>query len=299
MDTFSTHLFLKGKEKGINKVLRGNVAFCYILVDVGNMCWTTADEEKAVRTIRETSSWFMQEAKKRNIRLHIRNFVFHGYREQQVDIKTNGDWTADVMRPMKYSSILSLRNAFKDGKGFDDVAILFLFRYEERSFASQQVNVGDGVEYATLFYEATCNTFVHEICHLYGACDFYYSPEVTEKVKRYLGGSVMDTNALYIDDVTAYTIGWTHALSKNARYFLEETAHITASEWAQAARAQTKSGPETFRYRDGSSYAGDMKNGVAHGNGILRYAVGHVYKGQFRNGQPEGSGIFTFTTGDR
>lgn len=52
-------IFLKGKSKGINKELRGNVAFCYILVDEQAGRWSAADENAVVNTIRQTSSWLM------------------------------------------------------------------------------------------------------------------------------------------------------------------------------------------------------------------------------------------------
>ena len=72
---------------------------------------------------------------------------------------------------------------------------------------------GEGEEYATVFYGEKCNTFIHEICHLYGACDLYYTDFVKEKVRRYLGGSIMCYNVLYVDDVTAYVIGWQKELT--------------------------------------------------------------------------------------
>lgn len=52
-------IFLKGKNKGINKELRGNVAFCYILVDEQAGRWSAAGENAVVNTIRQTSSWLM------------------------------------------------------------------------------------------------------------------------------------------------------------------------------------------------------------------------------------------------
>lgn len=44
-------IFLKGKSKGINKELRGNVAFCYILVDEQAGRWSAADENAVVNSI--------------------------------------------------------------------------------------------------------------------------------------------------------------------------------------------------------------------------------------------------------
>lgn len=67
-------IFLKGKNKGINKELRGNVAFCYILVDEQAGRWSAADENAVVNTIRQTSSWLMQEAGKKKCDIEYPEF---------------------------------------------------------------------------------------------------------------------------------------------------------------------------------------------------------------------------------
>lgn len=291
-------IFLKGKNKGINKELSGNVAFCYILVDEQAGRWSAADENAVVNTIRQTSSWLMQEAGKKNVTLNIRNFVFRSKSDVHVDLGMSNAWVKQVMQNTKYTSITELRNHFKNEKRFDDVAVIFLFRYEERSFASRQVALGEGEEYATVFYGEKCNTFIHEICHLYGACDLYYTDFVKEKVRRYLGGSIMCSNVLYVDDVTAYVIGWQKELTDMAKAFLQETMHITKAEWYVALSKNTESGHSSFTYSDGAVYKGEMIRGVPHGRGVLQYASGDKYQGEFRHGKPEGQGVLNYTNGD-
>ena len=291
-------IFLKGKNKGINKALRGNVAFCYILVDEQAGRWSAADENAVVNSIRRTSSWLMEEAGKKNVTLNIRNFVFRSKSDVHVDLGMSNAWVKQVMQNMKYTSITELRNHFKNEKRFDDVAVIFLFRYEERSFASRQVALGEGEEYATVFYGEKCNTFIHEICHLYGACDLYYTDFVKEKVRRYLGGSIMCSNVLYVDDVTAYVIGWQKELTDMAKAFLQETMHITEAEWYAALSKNTESGHSSFTYSDGAVYKGEMIRGVPHGKGVLQYASGDKYQGEFRHGKPEGQGVLNYTNGD-
>lgn len=291
-------IFLKGKNKGINKELSGNVAFCYILVDEQAGRWSAADENAVVNSIRQTSSWLMQEAGKKNVTLNIRNFVFRSKSDVHVDLGMSNAWVKQVMQNTKYPSITELRNHFKNEKRFDDVAVIFLFRYEERSFASRQVALGEGEEYATVFYGEKCNTFIHEICHLYGACDLYYTDFVKEKVRRYLGGSIMCSNVLYVDDVTAYVIGWQKELTDMAKAFLQETMHITEAEWYAALSKNTESGHSSFTYSDGAVYKGEMIRGVPHGRGVLQYASGDKYQGEFRHGKPEGQGVLNYTNGD-
>ena len=275
-------IFLKGKNKGINKELKGNVAFCYILVDEQAGRWSEDDEHAVVNTIRQTSSWLMQEAGKKNVTLNIRNFVFRSRSDVHVDLGMSNAWVKQVMQNTKYASITELRNHFKNEKRFDDVAVIFLFRYEERSFASRQVALGEGEEYVTVFYGEKCNTFIHEICHLYGACDLYYTDFVKEKVRRYLGGSIMCSNVLYVDDVTAHVIGWQKELTDMAKAFLQETMHIT-EEWYAALSKNTESGHSSFTC--GDHYEGAFMNGTFEGKGVYYFHTGGKKKGIWKNGK--------------
>ena len=107
-------IFLKGKSKGINKELRGNVAFCYILVDEQAGRWSASDENAVVNTIRQTASWLTQEAGKKNVTLNIRNFVFRSKSDMHVDLGMSNAWVKQVMQNTKYASITELRNHFKN-----------------------------------------------------------------------------------------------------------------------------------------------------------------------------------------
>ena len=49
-------IFFKGKNKGINKELRGNVAFCYILVDEQAGQWSEDDEHAIVAQLSRQKS---------------------------------------------------------------------------------------------------------------------------------------------------------------------------------------------------------------------------------------------------
>lgn len=259
------------------------MAFCYILVDEQAGRWSEDDEHAVVNTIRQTSSWMMQEAGKKSVTLNIRNFVFRSKSDVHVDLGMSNAWVKQVMQNTKYASITELRNHFKNKKRFDDVAVIFLFRYEERSFASRQVALGEGEEYATVFYGEKCNTFIHEICHLYGACDLYYTDFVKEKVRRYLGGSIMCSNVLYVDDVTAYVIGWQKELTDMAKAFLKETMHITEAEWYAALSKNTESGHSSFTC--GDHYEGAFMNGTFEGKGVYYFHTGGKKKGIWKNGK--------------
>ena len=90
------------------------MAFCYILVDEQAGRWSAADENAVVNTIRQTSSWLMQEAGKKNVTLNIRNFVFRSKSDVHVDLGMSNAWVKQVMQNTKYASITELRNHFKN-----------------------------------------------------------------------------------------------------------------------------------------------------------------------------------------
>lgn len=46
-------------------------------------------------------------------------------------------------------------------------------------------------------------------------------------------------------------------------------------------------------YEDKSSYNGDWKNGLRHGNGEFVSADGAVYKGMWVNDKPHGKGVLS------
>lgn len=57
-------------------------------------------------------------------------------------------------------------------------------------------------------------------------------------------------------------------------------------------------GPDA-RLPDGSTYAGDTKDGFFHGYGVQTFPSGDVYKGEFQNGYWHGVGVFESASGWR
>ena len=81
-----------------------------------------------VNTIRQTSSWLMEEAGKKNVTLNIRNFAFRSKSDVHVDLGMSNAWVKQVMQNTKYASITELRNHFKNKNRFDDVAVICVIR---------------------------------------------------------------------------------------------------------------------------------------------------------------------------
>lgn len=56
--------------------------------------------------------------------------------------------------------------------------------------------------------------------------------------------------------------------------------------------------PVTWRWPDGNTYAGEIKNSNMTGKGKFTWANGNVYEGDFVNGERTGKGKYYFTNGD-
>ena len=56
---------------------------------------------------------------------------------------------------------------------------------------------------------------------------------------------------------------------------------------------------ETITYDDGSSYVGDVSNGVPHGQGTYTFVNGEKYIGEYEDGLRHGQGIWTHPDGDK
>ena len=58
------------------------------------------------------------------------------------------------------------------------------------------------------------------------------------------------------------------------------------------------SGSGSFRLSDKSTYVGEMKNGLLHGNGIRSWKDKSKYTGGWKNGERNGQGSMVYSTGE-
>lgn len=54
-----------------------------------------------------------------------------------------------------------------------------------------------------------------------------------------------------------------------------------------------------YVYQDGSTWRGNMRDGIPHGMGTLKYQNGNIYTGQFLNHMPNGEGSLCFHNGKK
>ena len=63
--------------------------------------------------------------------------------------------------------------------GCDEAVVVFCFDKEERSFAVS-ANYNAGTEYAVVYGSTAAEALAHEICHIFGAYDYYFPSVIDE-----------------------------------------------------------------------------------------------------------------------
>ena len=293
------HYFLSRKNYGINRSLTGKVGIVYIFVNSPKDKWgVNASKNEVMIQSKQAAAFLEKEASKHGASLRIYNYYLEGFCSKQIHYESNLKiLTQEIVKGMGYYGIGNMWAAKRQEENLDDVVTCFVLPGEDISFTHQS-NEKYGEEYVILMGKAPYGTYIHEICHLYGAPDYYYDESVVQKVKRYFGGSIMNSsNEVYVDDLTAYIIGWDQQLSQNARAFLQETDYLTEKIWYEKLRNRIKTGKGKMSYPHGN-YEGELYHGMPHGFGVMRYHTGDVYEGYFEKGLFCGQGKLVYATGD-
>lgn len=178
--------------------------------------------------------------------------------------------------------------------GVASAPVVFVLNKPGRAAAYSSYSEG-AEEYLTV-YSSEYSTFCHELLHLYGARDYYYPMAVSDAAATFLPDSIMLSGGT-VDELTAYTVGWTKSLGRQAIGFLRATSHLTQKDLDEAAQAEQLTGYGTKYYADGGVYIGYMEFGTPVGRGEYRSAAGNVYKGEFQNGKFHGYGVYTYADG--
>lgn len=200
----------------------------------------------------------------------------------------------------------------------DSAPVVFVLNQEGRAYARN--SGGDSrFEYVVMF-SSELKALRHELCHIYGAVDFYLPQETMDAAEQYLSNSIMLNGTTgIVDGFTAYLIGWTDKLTEEAEAFLRATNHITPEYLNQAMQGDQLTGygtkvfenavyvgymvkgvphgEGTCTWNDGGVYVGNWDNGFRNGYGEMTEANGSVYKGEWKNGKYHGKGTLIYAGG--
>lgn len=222
---------------------------------------------------------------------------YHKASTVELDITNFNPWYNNALASLDLPDTSQVNRYLEEAKGVDSAPVIFFTKRTGRSTATSQVTAGTGREYATIYQDS--DPLYHELCHIYGAKDFYYPEKVQDLADTLLGDTIMKDSACgIVDSLTAYLIGWHSAPDEKATAFLVATNDITAKDMDQAHDLETYTGQvENFRIGD-TVYTGNLVNGWLNGQGKME-RDGAVWEGTWDNGQLHGKGTFIGVTGNR
>lgn len=290
------HLFYDRRGKGKSVEMTGDVRVICIYVSDGESEWTEDEIENTFREQKNSLEALEAQAENYGAELDI-TLGYYEYRTDEVLNRASYlRWTNTVLKGLGFADMNQVNDQLREMLGCDETAVVFCLDKEERSFA-MSAGYSEGSEFAVV-YGKTADALPHEVCHLFGAYDYYFPDVIEEAAKKYLEGSVMlgGENST-VDCLTAYLIGWTDEVYPDAISFLSETSHLTKAEYDEEHRYETYTGYVENRVGDGYVYTGELKNGVIHGNGKIIFDSGVTYEGQWDNGRMHGTGTLVWSDG--
>ncbi len=228
----ASHCLLASKKAGILKQLRGRVLITVFHVNDASSCWTSLDVAAYRRTHERAVQNLTREAARRGICLQIQTAYHH--------LSTTKECTFE---DPSWAQTLKQQCLVTRPQGYDEAPVILALNKPLRSFAYMADRgfryYHDAQDEFCVVAQSRCGfeerTIQHELFHLFGAPDLYYPSDVKYFAEKHLPESIMNSG-YEIDNLTAYAIGWTDTLSKNALDFLYATRHHTYASIQEALK---------------------------------------------------------------
>lgn len=304
------HLMLQNRKKAGCQTFTGKITPVIVFVNDPVNKW----DDKEKKTIMNECDEVVKEIQRQAALYGQKPVIKPDYKTAQItcNIKDNG-WDIQALKSAGLPSEGVVNDALEKQYGVNEAPVVFVVNSEGRAFATGNA----GFEYVVLYN--SIDGMFHELCHVFGAPDYYY-PDLVNKVASEMFPDSIMLNGKKVDAVTAYNIGWTDKLSEAATEFLKKTAYVTekdidaalenqwftgyATDWVTSfgvydgyIKDGTFEGQGTIKYNDGASYSGNWSNGVFDGYGVYIYTDGGSYDGYWENGTQHGQGTLTYASG--
>ena len=292
------HVFLGARSHGACDTFEGNVKMLVVFVDDPRYRWTGGEIEQAKNEITATANRMMGDAATYGVSLNLSVEFTTATSSVNLVREEYNNWVDSALTSMglptdRNQTCMTLESRY----GVSEVPIVFLANQDGRSFASA-VSGGTTTREFSIIYDDTAAVY-HEVCHIFGAKDFYFPAEVKGLANTYLPESIMvNSGTGTVDSLTAYLIGWTDTLSSEALSFLQSTSYLTVEYLSEQKAIDSYTGYVENRRSDTGSYTGYLVNGVRHGQGTFSWDDGGVYEGNWSHGKRDGYGKMTTASGD-
>ena len=293
-NSFSDHVYLDMKNQGNCDELYGKVNVCVILINDPSSSWNTDAQNVLKASLSKQESELENTAAYYGIELDISfSYTVVNIQTEVNTAQYTDDWQNEALAAMGLKGV-SQAQLLLDKQGGDSNPIVFAINKSGRAYAT--TTNGTSSETITMF-STDLTAFSHELCHLYGAEDFYYPASVENLANYYIPESIM-CRGDKIDSLTAYLIGWDDYLTSNAYNFLYETKDLTNEYLESEKDKETLTSYVVNHQLSYGIYTGYLERGVPTGRGKLIFSNGDIYEGEFQNGTRGGKGKYTWTSGN-
>lgn len=221
------HFAFFGKNLGSCKELVGDTYLVLCFVSTPEHPWTESKKKEVNQVSRSSIGYMKTEAQKYGVEL---NMKFGGLDfEVPYEFTKDRKWYNYILEHYYHTStIVDVYNSYKKSLNSVNTPMIFLFNSYDRSFTySCKKNFPNwNEEFCVIFCDTKMhdNYLTHEVMHLFGAIDLYdYNNEgIKSLALKYFPESDMLRVSHYIDELTAYLIGWKKELTTKSIVFLNQ-----------------------------------------------------------------------------
>jgi len=294
-EQYWNHVYLDYRGKGDCEQFAGDILLTVLFVDDPGASWESDRIDGIKADIADTITRITANAAAYGTTVNITVDYRTATATMELDKDDHIGWIDSALISAGLPDSMNVNTAREESHNVTAAPVVFFTNRGGRS-AAYPKTTATGREYCILFDDATA--VYHELCHVFGAKDFYFPNDAADLADKYLPNSIMmDSETGVMDSFTAYLIGWTDNLSADAMAFLESTAYLT-EDYISAEKEKNSYTGEVTDFEIGDCvYTGYLIDGQLHGEGKKIYN-GAVYEGTWEYGYLNGQGTYTNAEGD-
>lgn len=224
---------------GSAKTMKGKTHIINCFVSAGRKNWKQSKKDLMIRKEEEGIYWLRKQATRwggQNLDFSISHLGYENdiklekiekdHEPQKLKVR----WVPLVLNTVGITNLYGYYDSIKNTNNADNVVVLIFAKSEGRSYAQRTYTnrktdesyLEGAVVYSEDFAgnETSSASIIHEMLHLFGACDIYQSSkeneEALQKMRSVFPQSIMlethrEIGPLIVEQFTAWCIGWTHS----------------------------------------------------------------------------------------
>ncbi len=288
---YADEVMTAAKDTGNLRALTGPVGIMYIFVDDADSAWTQPEMDAFLAEADKELARLLEDSRQWGVSLFFSQSCHYSAVSVSIDsnnVSHHMDAYLAGFGQDRQTANQVIADVTESAQGLP----VFVFNKNGRACAIQSV------DFECCFLFDNAHALRHELSHTFGAADFYYTDYIEEMANTHLPNSLMvDSVEGWVDELTAYLLGWTPNVTAGAQNFLNSISHLTSEDLAAASAANTYTGYGTLDYGN-STYEGYLFSGVPNDHGTVRWNDGTVFQGQFDHGVQTGWGCIFWPDGD-